>query len=189
MRCQVWIPDGWFQDQLGWEEHAHAMKLYPDGSFFYSRHCTLTLKQSQLDLSAYPLDKQYIDLKHQSYGYTAEQVKFVWDDPPISYLEDYTGDTVFTKHPIWGHTIGYYRASEYDEAYVANGLDVTYETNHLQIRIDRLGRGILMRFALPILILVILAGLTFWADYETRIDTTMTILLSVSALVSQAQCC
>lgn len=39
-----------------------------------------------------------------------------------------------------------------------------------------------MRYALPILILLLLSAATFWADVETRIDTTMTILLSVSAL-------
>ena len=39
-----------------------------------------------------------------------------------------------------------------------------------------------VRYALPILILLILCAATFWADAETRIDTTMTILLSVSAL-------
>lgn len=91
---------------------------------------------------------------------TGEEVKFAWDDPPITYLVDYTGETVFTKHPIWGHKLNYYLASEYEETFLINGNEVTYETNHLQIRIDRLGRGILMRFALPILILVILAGLT-----------------------------
>ena len=31
-------------------------------------------------------------------------------------------------------------------------------------------------------IVVIVVGLTFWANVDSRIDTTMTILLSVSAL-------
>ena len=39
-----------------------------------------------------------------------------------------------------------------------------------------------MRYALPILILLLLSAATFWADANSRIDTTMTILLSVSAL-------
>ena len=38
------------------------------------------------------------------------------------------------------------------------------------------------RFAVPILLLLILAGLTFWANVDSRVDTAMTILLSVSAL-------
>ena len=156
----VWTPDGWFQEQMGWEEHAKSMKLFPDGSIFFSRHVKVDLKQPQLDLSAYPLDIQYIDFKHMSYSYTADEVKMQWDDPPITYLQDENGDTVFTKHPIWGHTLGYYRASYYSTLYVVNGYDLYYETNHLQLRLDRLGYGIFTRFALPILILVILAGLT-----------------------------
>jgi hypothetical protein len=39
-----------------------------------------------------------------------------------------------------------------------------------------------VRYALPILILLLLSAATFWADANSRIDTTMTILLSVSAL-------
>lgn len=52
----------------------------------------------------------------------------------------------------------------------------------LSLRIQRAGRGILVRFALPILILLLLSAATFWADFNSRIDTTMTVLLSVSAL-------
>jgi hypothetical protein len=99
-------------------------------------------------------------MKLQSYGLTAEVMKMVWDDPPLTYLVDPSGETVFAKHPIWGHTLDYYRASEFTDVYKLNGIDVSYETSRLQIRIDRLGQGLLMRFALPILILVILAGLT-----------------------------
>lgn len=52
----------------------------------------------------------------------------------------------------------------------------------LSLKIQRAGRGILVRFALPILILLLLSAATFWADFNSRIDTTMTVLLSVSAL-------
>ena len=52
----------------------------------------------------------------------------------------------------------------------------------MTLEIQRAGRGILVRFALPILILLLLSAATFWADFSSRIDTTMTILLSVSAL-------
>ena len=97
--CLVWLPDGWFGDQLQWEVHAGSFKLYPDGTFFYSRHCILTLKQSQLDLTKYPLDSQYIDLKLMSYSYSLEQVAFVWQDPPVTYLKDQNDKVIFiTPH-------------------------------------------------------------------------------------------
>jgi len=39
-----------------------------------------------------------------------------------------------------------------------------------------------VRLVLPITLLIFLAGLTFWAEYGGRVDSTITLLLSVSAL-------
>ncbi len=39
-----------------------------------------------------------------------------------------------------------------------------------------------MRLILPITLLLVLAGLTFWAQFENRVDSTVTLLLAVSAL-------
>jgi hypothetical protein len=57
-----------------------------------------------------------------------------------------------------------------------------YQELELRLHVDRQADGTMTRFALPILMLLILAGLTFWAGFDTRVETTMTILLSVSAL-------
>ena len=38
------------------------------------------------------------------------------------------------------------------------------------------------RLALPVLLLLLLVGLTFWGDHVSRVETTITILLATSAL-------
>lgn len=93
--------------------------------------------------------------------------------------------------------VWYHQENEYTTAVFVN--DYTYIPEfprlfvalQLTLTIHRAGRGILVRYALPILILLLLSAATFWADINTRIDTTMTILLSVSALyvvIIQGQC-
>lgn len=178
----VWVPDAFFQDVMEMEVQARTLKLYPEGGLFYSRHCRLVLKQAHMNLEKYPLDAQWIDLKLLSYGLTAQHMKMVYKDPPIEYLLDADGNINFGNNAIWEHKAGYYNASIKVDDFVINDYLKTYETLHMKIYIERQGTGVLMRFAMPILILLLLAGLTFWANFETRIDTTMTILLSVSAL-------
>jgi hypothetical protein len=152
--------DAWFQDIMDFQVQASTLKLYPDGTLFYSRHCRVTLKQAHLDLSKYPLDYQLIDLKLLSYGLTAQHMKMVYKDPPIEYLMDTDGRINFGNNAIWEHKQGYYNASTKTDHFLINGYLKTYETLHMKIYIERQGAGVLMRFAMPILILLILAGLT-----------------------------
>ena len=154
------LVDAWFQDIMSLEVQAATMKLYPDGTLFFSRHCLVQLKQSHLDLRLYPLDYQLIDLKLLSYGLTAQHMKMVYDDPPIEYLTDEEGQINFGNNAIWEHNAGYFNASTKEDNFLINGYLKTYETLHMKIYIERQGSGVLVRFAMPILILLLLAGLT-----------------------------
>jgi hypothetical protein len=58
----------------------------------------------------------------------------------------------------------------------------TYDHGIVMIKISRQSDGVLIRLGLPVLMLMILSGFVYWAAMESRIDSTMTILLSVSAL-------
>jgi len=56
----------------------------------------------------------------------------------------------------------------------------TYAQYYLTI--SRQGNGVIVRLILPITILLLLSGLTFWITFENRVNTTITLMLSVSAL-------
>lgn len=152
--------DAWFQDVMDMITQVSTLKLYPDGTLFYSRHLRLIIKQAHMDLAKYPLDYQLIDLKLLSYGLTAQHMKMVYDDPPIEYLIDSDGGINFGNNAIWEHKENYFNATIKTDDFVINGYQKTYETLHMRIYIERQGLGVLMRFAMPILILLILAGLT-----------------------------
>eukprot|EP00603_Paraphysomonas_imperforata_P003530 CAMPEP_0114413612 /NCGR_PEP_ID=MMETSP0103-20121206/948_1 /TAXON_ID=37642 ORGANISM="Paraphysomonas imperforata, Strain PA2" /NCGR_SAMPLE_ID=MMETSP0103 /ASSEMBLY_ACC=CAM_ASM_000201 /LENGTH=460 /DNA_ID=CAMNT_0001581699 /DNA_START=129 /DNA_END=1511 /DNA_ORIENTATION=+ len=179
----MWRPDLHFIDIFDINEEAGLFKLRPEGQIYWSRHIIATILQPDFDLSHYPNDNQDIVLTFESYGLTQGVMGLVFTDPPVGYVIDINKDIVFSKNPIW-----YHREDEYETAVFVN--DYTnipefprlFVVLQLSLRIQRAGRGILVRFALPILILLLLSAATFWADFNSRIDTTMTVLLSVSAL-------
>ncbi len=51
-----------------------------------------------------------------------------------------------------------------------------------RLTMQRQGSGVIVRLILPLTMLLLLSALTFWISYENRLDTTITLLLSVSAL-------
>jgi hypothetical protein len=90
----------------------------------------------------------------------------------IVFNEYYDGSYTFQSNAIWN-----YQSSTYS-TFLGNGF--TYAL--YQINVKRLGSGIVLRLVLPITLLLLLAGLTFWVTLENRVDTTITLLLSISAL-------
>lgn len=52
----------------------------------------------------------------------------------------------------------------------------------MKLDISRVSEGILVRLAFPVILLIVIAGITFWSHEDSRIDTTMTLLLAISAL-------
>lgn len=179
----LWKPDLHFVDAKEVDEFAALLKLRPGGQFYWSRHLTVTIMQADFYLKDYPSDSQNIKIVFESYGFTQGVMGLTFQDPPVGYITDKDSVTVFSKNPIWFHNKGDYTTTVYENDYtdfpefprIFVALEISFE-------IERAGRGILVRYALPILILLLLSAATFWADPETRIDTTMTILLSVSAL-------
>ena len=98
-------------------------------------------------------------------------------------LQNY--DTVtpaFASNPVWRHQPGDFSGAVYEADYSHSNIERIFPLVNLQVRIQREGSGILTRFAFPVLVLLILAGFTFWDDFDTRVQITLTILLSVSAL-------
>lgn len=60
--------------------------------------------------------------------------------------------------------------------------DEDFSTCLVSIRVSRQSAGVVYRLAFPIMLMLLLVGLTFWGEHSSRVDTTITILLSVSAL-------
>ena len=131
--------------------------------------------QPKFQFDKYPMDQQIIHLRYGSYAYNQNLLKMVYIDKPISFNQNFDKTDTFTENPIWT----YDNSSTNSETYVSSS-GFLNAIHHLYV--DRRGNGIVIRLILPIAMLIMLAGLTFWSDYESRVDSTVTLLLSVSAL-------
>ena len=79
----IWLPDLFFRN--GKEGFLYRMtvpnfkiRVKPDGNIYYSQKITMKLA-CEMHLRNFPMDQQDCDMNMGSYGYTIDQVKFIWD--------------------------------------------------------------------------------------------------------------
>ncbi|CAM9354262.1 unnamed protein product, partial [Ectocarpus fasciculatus] len=163
-----------------------TLKLAPGGFFFWSRHQLLELSQSSFDYHDYPLDKQQIVISFESYGLPANYLQLAIADPAITYIKNGNKDINFQQNPIWKHNLNDYTSSvntaDYEQYFDGQKIIRTFQNIEIKMAISRESNGILVRLAFPVLLLILIGAITFWSFQESRIDTTMTLLLAVSAL-------
>lgn len=156
----LWRPDLEFQDfieiNVGDEQ---SFKLRQGGEMYWSRHVNIILKQPEMNLDKYPLDKQEIIMRFLSYGLSANFMRVEFQDPPVTYVTDEHGTASLSQNPVWLHTVGDYSSQIFRVDYAEDpSYPLIYETLEMTLNIVRDGNGILVRFAMPILILLLLAG-------------------------------
>lgn len=123
----------------------------------------------------YPSDNQIINLRYGSYAYSQQFLKVLFLAPAISLNQNYDNSSTFMDNPEWTFDNS---STTYTNYVSSSGFyNVIYH-----IYMERQGAGIVVRLILPITLLLFLGGLTFWAEYTSRVDSTVTLLLSVSAL-------
>ncbi|TPP65666.1 Glycine receptor subunit alpha-2 [Fasciola gigantica] len=89
---RLWLPDLFFRN--GKRGYRHAMsvpndliRVHPNGSVLYSQKITMILSCSMY-LHLYPMDHQECQMNIGSYGYTVDELKFVWrQDNPVTVAE------------------------------------------------------------------------------------------------------
>lgn len=141
----------------------------------------LTITQSNLDYTQYPLDSQNIDLTMYSFGSYATQVSFT--NVVIGYqYTDSADENVKTSsiqlNPIWSFDSATGTCGTKKPGTRFNGR--TYAI--VSMRFTRQSTGVITRLALPMFLLVLLGALAFWARLEDRVNSTVTMLLAISAL-------
>lgn len=82
-RNEIWLPDLFFRNgKEGFLYRMtvpnHMIRVSPDGSIYYSQKITMKLA-CEMHLRNFPMDHQDCDMDIGSYGYTIDQLKFIWD--------------------------------------------------------------------------------------------------------------
>lgn len=179
-QLNMWLPDIFFTTGMDMNCMDDTIRLFPGGMVFWSRHCVMMLQQSHFNYDNYPDDEQAIELAVESYAFTQQYLNLTFTEenttfygvellPPITVESGESPEDQFSQ--LWEY-IGCWTLVQYSD----------YPRATAYISIERRSAGVIYRLALPIMLLLLLVGLTFWSEYHTRVDTTITILLAISAL-------
>ncbi|KAH9642588.1 hypothetical protein HF086_011181 [Spodoptera exigua] len=90
---RVWMPDLFFSNEK--EGHFHNIimpnvyiRIFPNGNVLYSIRISLTLS-CPMNLKLYPLDKQTCSLRMASYGWTTDDLVFLWKEgDPVQVVKN-----------------------------------------------------------------------------------------------------
>lgn len=98
--------------------------------------------------------------------------------PPVTVIDNPPGSIgrggPFS--PVWNYISNSYKINFFTPGVPA------FTQASVDLTIQRESSGITYRLAFPIMLLLLLVGLSFWSESGARVDTTITILLAVSAL-------
>ncbi|CAG0904946.1 unnamed protein product [Darwinula stevensoni] len=104
----LWMPDTFFQNEIEGKTHNIMVpnvlvRIFPDGKILYSTRVSLTLS-CPMSMKLFPMDRQSCQIRIASYGWTTEDLVFLWKDvDPVQIvrnlqLERFTLEKFYTDY-------------------------------------------------------------------------------------------
>ena len=178
----IWIPDVVFLEIVEQDVIAEFLKLYPNGTIFWSRHIAGTFEEPTMDFKKFPNDEQKFTLVLQSYAFDTQFVILDYQSPPVTLnYDDERGRPYVAENPLWSYD-GYDARLHSDSVPSPFNPNRQFSTAYINLYFSRKSLGIVYRLALPITVLMLVVGFSFWADAEKRLDVTLQMILVVAAM-------
>ncbi|XP_050679577.1 glutamate-gated chloride channel isoform X7 [Leptidea sinapis] len=172
---RVWMPDLFFSNEK--EGHFHNIimpnvyiRIFPNGNVLYSIRISLTLS-CPMNLKLYPLDKQTCSLRMASYGWTTDDLVFLWKEgDPVQvvknlHLPRFTLEKFLTDYCNSKTNTGEYSCLKVD------------------LLFKREFSYYLIQIYIPCCMLVIVSWVSFWLDQgavPARVSLGVTTLLTMA---------
>ncbi|KAL0270035.1 UNVERIFIED_CONTAM: hypothetical protein PYX00_007579 [Menopon gallinae] len=176
---RVWMPDLFFSNEK--EGHFHNIimpnvyiRIFPYGSVLYSIRISLTLA-CPMNLKLYPLDRQICSLRMASYGWTTDDLVFLWKEgDPVQvvknlHLPRFTLERFLTDYCNSKTNTGEYSCLKVD------------------LLFKREFSYYLIQIYIPCCMLVIVSWVSFWLDQSAvpaRVSLGVTTLLTMATQTS-----
>ncbi|XP_065165100.1 glutamate-gated chloride channel isoform X2 [Atheta coriaria] len=176
---RVWMPDLFFSNEK--EGHFHNIilpnvyiRIFPYGSVLYSIRISLTLS-CPMNLKLYPLDRQICSLRMASYGWTTDDLVFLWKEgDPVQvvknlHLPRFTLEKFLTDYCNSKTNTGEYSCLKVD------------------LLFKREFSYYLIQIYIPCCMLVIVSWVSFWLDQgavPARVSLGVTTLLTMATQTS-----
>ncbi|PAV82329.1 hypothetical protein WR25_16766 isoform B [Diploscapter pachys] len=177
---QIWKPDSFFQEEK--ESHLHSIdvpnvfaRIYPNGSITYSQRISLVIS-CPMYLHDYPLDVQRCPLSIASYGYTTEDITYVWkkNDPIQLY-------------PKLKSSLPNFKISDISINNCSSITNTgTYSCIQLTIEFHRRSGYYIFHIFIPSALLVIVSCLSFWMHHSAVPARVSLGLLTLLTIITQA---
>ncbi|CAG9759888.1 unnamed protein product [Ceutorhynchus assimilis] len=176
---RVWMPDLFFSNEKDGHTHNIIMpnvyiRIFPYGSVLYSIRISLTLS-CPMNLKLYPLDRQICSLRMASYGWTTDDLVFLWKEgDPVQvvknlHLPRFTLEKFLTDYCNSKTNTGEYSCLKVD------------------LLFKREFSYYLIQIYIPCCMLVIVSWVSFWLDQgavPARVSLGVTTLLTMATQTS-----
>jgi len=172
---KVWMPDTFFRNEKEGRFHNILVpnvyiRIFPDGNVLYSIRVSLTLA-CPMNLKLYPLDRQKCSLKIASYGWTTDDLEYLWKPKgPVQIVPDLH----LPRFTLEKYTSDYCNIKTNTGEYSCLTVDLTFKREFSYY---------LLTIYVPCCMLVIVSWVSFWLDpnaVPARVSLGVTTLLTMS---------
>ncbi|XP_064471015.1 glutamate-gated chloride channel-like isoform X3 [Ornithodoros turicata] len=176
---KLWKPDLFFSNEK--EGHFHniimpnvLLRIHPNGDVLFSIRISLVLS-CPMNLKFYPLDKQVCSILMVSYGYTTEDLVFLWKE----------GDPVQVTKNLH---LPRFTLERYQTDYCTSRTNTgDYSCLRVDLVFKREFSYYLIQIYIPCCMLVIVSWVSFWLDptsIPARVSLGVTTLLTMATQIS-----
>ncbi|OQR71897.1 glutamate-gated chloride channel-like, partial [Tropilaelaps mercedesae] len=176
---KLWQPDLFFSNEK--EGHLHQiivpnvlLRIYPNGDVLFSIRISLVLS-CPMNLKFYPLDKQICSILMASYGYTTEDLVFLWKE----------GDPVQVTKNLH---LPRFTLERFNTDYCTSRTNTgEYSCLKVDLVFKREFSYYLIQIYIPCCMLVVVSWVSFWLDptsIPARVSLGVTTLLTMATQIS-----
>ncbi|KAJ7392687.1 hypothetical protein OS493_010338 [Desmophyllum pertusum] len=179
---QIWIPDTYVNNEKSSSapKQEFLLAVSPDGRVIYSQRMTV-IAACKMDLRNYPMDKQNCSLLFESYGMTADDLYFKWDDTEgtgdLKNAVAIGDELIMSQFAIDGYSV-----NEITASYVTG----TFSMLKLTFYIRRKKFYYVVSIYIPTILITILSWVSFWIPRNSppaRVGLGITTVLALTTLI------
>nr|AGV21041.1 glutamate-gated chloride channel subunit 2 isoform 2 [Schistosoma mansoni] len=181
LKEQLWLPDLFFRNGKDGYLHKltlpnYLLRVHPNGNVLYSQKITMRFS-CQMHLQTFPMDNQHCHINIGSYGYTLNELKFVWNhNKPVELAEKL-------------------QLSEFEtpKEFITNDCSSGYSTSTGQytclnatFELQRQLGSYLATTYIPNVLIIMVSWLSFWVNVDSAPARVPLGLLSLLGILTQA---
>ncbi|CAH8648025.1 unnamed protein product [Schistosoma haematobium] len=181
LKEQLWLPDLFFRNGKDGYLHKltlpnYLLRVHPNGNVLYSQKITMRFS-CQMHLQTFPMDNQHCHINIGSYGYTLNELKFVWNhNKPVELAEKL-------------------QLSEFEtpKQFITNDCSSGYSTSTGQytclnatFELQRQLGSYLATTYIPNVLIIMVSWLSFWVNVDSAPARVPLGLLSLLGILTQA---